>query len=77
MRSPRTRCSSAKSDYEPSLQRPLAATLPSPPPTLNALPDSPEAMLIERLTNENRFRYSFQQSQDLSAFLILNKQQGK
>jgi hypothetical protein len=62
-----------KSDYEPSLQRPLAATLPSPPPTLNALPDSPEATLIKRLTDQKLFRYSFQQSQDLSAFLVLNK----
>jgi hypothetical protein len=62
-----------KSDYEPALDRPLAATLPSPPPTLNALPDSPEATLIDRLTNNQLFRYSFQQSQDLSAFLVLNK----
>ncbi len=65
-----------KTDYEPSLDRPLAATLPSPPPTLNALPDSPEATLIQRLTNKNLFRYSFQQSQDLSAFLVLNKLNG-
>jgi hypothetical protein len=62
-----------KSDYEPALDHPLASTLPSPPPTLNALPDSPEATLIERLTNDSLFRYSFQQSQDLSAFLVLNK----
>jgi hypothetical protein len=62
-----------KPDFEPALDRPLAATLPSPPPTLRALPDSPEATIIQRLTNENLFRYSFQQSQDLSAFLVLNK----
>jgi hypothetical protein len=60
-----------KGRYEGTLDRPLAATLPSPPPTLNALPDSPEAGLIQRLTDENLFRYSFQQGQDLSAFLIL------
>jgi hypothetical protein len=65
-----------KSDYEPALDRPLAATLPSPPPTLKALPDSPEATLIGRLTDQRLFRYSFQQSQDLSAFLVLNKLQG-
>lgn len=60
-----------KGRYEGTLDRPLAATLPSPPPTLNALPDSPEAGLIQRLTDENLFRYSFQQGQDLSAFLVL------
>ena len=64
-----------KSDYEPALDRPLAATLPSPPPTLHALPDSPEETLIRRLTDDRVFRYSFQQSQDLSAFLVLNKLQ--
>jgi hypothetical protein len=62
-----------KGDYEGSLDRPLAATLPSPPPTLNALPDSPEATLVQRLTDENLFRYSFQQGQDLTAFLVLAK----
>jgi hypothetical protein len=60
-----------KSDYEPALERPLTLTLPSPPPTLNSLPESPEASLIERLTSDNLFSYSFQQSQDLSAFLVL------
>jgi hypothetical protein len=65
-----------KGDYEPALERPLAATLPSPPPTLNALPDSPEATVIARLTDDRLYRYSFQQSQDLSAFLVLNKLRG-
>jgi hypothetical protein len=60
-----------KGEYESALDRPLATTLPSPPPTLNALPDSPEASLIQRLTDDNLFRYSFQQGQDLSAFLVL------
>jgi hypothetical protein len=62
-----------KGEYEGPLDRPLAATLPSPPPTLNALPDSPEAGLIKRLTDRKLFRYSFQQGQDLSAFLVLAK----
>ena len=65
-----------KDDYGAALGRPIAATLPSPPPTLKALPDSAEASLIGRLTDERLFRYSFQQSQDLSAFLVLNKPQG-
>jgi hypothetical protein len=63
-----------KRDYEPALDQPLHRTLPSPPPTLNALPDSPEATLIQRLTAENLFRYAFQQSQDLSAYLVLTQQ---
>jgi hypothetical protein len=60
-----------KGDYEVTLDRPLAATLPSPPPTPRALPASPEAGLVQRLTDENLFRYTFQQGQDLSAFLVL------
>ena len=62
-----------KGDFEAALDRPLAATLPSPPPSLNALPASPEKVLIERMTAENLFRYSFQQGQDLSAFLVLQE----
>jgi hypothetical protein len=72
-RKPETALLFRKDDYEPALDRPLAATLPSPPPTLNALPDSPEASLIARLTQNKVYRYSFQQSQDLSAFLVLAK----
>ena len=59
-----------KRDLEPALQRPLDTTLPSPPPTLNALPTSPEAGTIVRLTDRNLFAYSFQQGQDLGAFLV-------
>jgi hypothetical protein len=65
-----------KGDYAPALDRPLASTLPSPPPTLSALPESPEATLIQRLTSDRLYRYSFQQSQDLSAFLVLAKLRG-
>ena len=62
-----------ENDYEPALDRPLQETLPQPPPTLSSLPDSPEASLIERLTNDSLYRYAFQQSQDLSAYLVLNR----
>jgi hypothetical protein len=65
-----------RGEYESALGRPLAATLPSPPPALNSLPASPEAGLIQRLTKGNLFRYSFQQGQDLSAFLVLAKLSG-
>jgi hypothetical protein len=60
-----------KDDYDDALHRPLTFTLPSPPPTLNSLPDSPEATLIQRLTDPSLFKYSFQQGQDLSALLVL------
>jgi hypothetical protein len=60
-----------KRDYRSTLDHPIGTTLPSPPPTLNALPDSPEAGLIQRLTSDNIFRYTFQQGQDLTAFLVL------
>jgi hypothetical protein len=62
-----------KGDLAPALGQPLRATLPDPPPTLRSLPGSPEASLIERLTSANLFSYSFQQGQDLSAFLVLNR----
>jgi hypothetical protein len=65
-----------RNEYESALGRPLAATLPSPPPALNSLPASPEAGLIARLTKDKVFRYSFQQGQDLSAFLVLAKLSG-
>jgi hypothetical protein len=60
-----------RGQFAPALDRPLEATLPSPPPTLNALPSSPEALEITRLTGRNLFHYQFQQSQDLSALLVL------
>jgi hypothetical protein len=61
---------------EPALDRPLGQTLPAPPPTINSLADSPEASLINRLTNTNLFRFTFQQGQDLSAFLVLARRAG-
>jgi hypothetical protein len=65
-----------RGDLQPALDHPLPATLPSPPPTLNSLPTSPEASLIDHLTNRNLFSYSFQQGQDLGAFLVLNPEAG-
>jgi hypothetical protein len=65
-----------RDDLQPALDHPLPATLPSPPPTLNSLDTSPEATLIKRLTDRNLFTYSFQQGQDLGAFLVLNRQTG-
>jgi hypothetical protein len=56
---------------QPALDRPLLATLPSPPPSPGELATSEQGALINTLTNPNVFCYSFQQGQDLSAFLIL------
>jgi hypothetical protein len=56
---------------KPALDRPLIATLPSPPPSVQELGDSAQATLISRLTKPNVFCYSFEQGQDLSAFLVL------
>jgi hypothetical protein len=56
-----------------ALNRPLGLTLPPPPPSVNSIAGSPETTLVEQLTDRNLFQYAFQQGQDLSAFLVLNK----
>ena len=53
--------------------RPLQATLPSPPPTVEALEDAEQASLISRLTQPSVFCFSFEQAQDLSAVLVLQR----
>lgn len=55
------------------LSRPLGLTLPPPPPSVNSIAGSPETNVVEQLTDRNLFQYAFQQGQDLSAFLVLNK----
>jgi hypothetical protein len=65
-----------RNELKPALDQPLRATLPAPPPTLDTLATSPEGSLVQRLTGGNLFHYSFTQSQDLSAFLVLNKLAG-
>jgi hypothetical protein len=63
-----------RDDVEASLDRPLGATLPPRPPALSALKRSPEATLIQRLTAANLFRFTFQQGQNASVFLVLQSQ---
>lgn len=60
-----------KPQLEGALARPLAATLPHPPPSVNAVQDSPETGVVKQLTARNLFQYSFEQSQDFSAILVL------
>lgn len=56
-----------------ALQRPLPQLLPSPPPSVAALSGSgsPQATLISRATSRSVFCFSFEQGQDLTAFLVL------
>lgn len=55
------------------LDTPLRVTLAAPPPAVAALRDSQgETTTIERLTDPSLFRYSLQQGQDASAFLVLS-----
>jgi hypothetical protein len=61
----------AENMFKLALDRPLLATLPSPPPSPKELATSDQDTLISTLTKPNVFCYAFQQGQDLSAFLVL------
>lgn len=61
-----------RNQLQPALDRPLTTTLPAPPPTVNSVEDAPEAGMVKQLTGHNLFVYSFEQGQDLSAYLVLN-----
>jgi hypothetical protein len=56
---------------KPALDRPLAATLPTPPPSPTELATSEQRTLIGALTTPNVFCFTFQQAQDVSVFLVL------
>ena len=59
---------------KPALDRPLPETLSSPPPTVQGLADSSsQASFVSQVTNPSIFCYSFEQGQDLGAFLVLQK----
>lgn len=62
-----------KPQLEGALARPLTATLPHPPPSVTAVDDSPETGIVKQLTGRNLFQYSFEQSQDFSAILVLKR----
>jgi hypothetical protein len=61
-----------KQQLKAVLDRPLTTTLPTPTPTVNSVEDAPEAGMVRQLTGRNLFVYSFEQGQDLSAYLVLN-----
>jgi uncharacterized membrane protein YgcG len=62
-----------RSEFKKVLDHPIEQVLPSPPPSLNGLTDSPQGQLINRVTSPSVYCFSFQQAQDLSAFLVLQK----
>lgn len=61
-----------RDDLRPLLERPLAQTLPERASILPGELPPAEAALVDRLTEPNRYRFSFQQLQDGSAVLVLD-----
>ena len=62
-----------RGEFKKVLQHPIDQVLPSPPPSITTLADSPQGQLISRVTTPSVYCFSFQQAQDLSAFLVLQK----
>jgi hypothetical protein len=61
-----------KSDYGAELSQPLAQTLPDPVPTPTALGDEPQKNVVEELTANRRYGFSFTQLQDGNVALVLD-----
>ena len=62
-------------DLEPQLEIPINATIPRATPIPEAIPGG-EAQRIDALTRGNLFLATFQQSQDLKAYLVLDRSPG-
>ncbi len=62
-----------RNEFKRVLNHPIAEVLPSPPPSVVGLTDTPQGKLISRVTTPSVYCFSFQQAQDLSAFLVLQK----
>lgn len=62
-----------RSEFKKVLDHPIAQVLPSPPPSIVGLTDTPQGRLISQVTAPSVYCFSFQQAQDLSAFLVLQK----
>ncbi len=62
-----------RSEFKRVLDHPISEVLPSPPPSIVGLTDSAQGKLISRVTTPSVYCFSFQQAQDLSAFLVLQK----
>lgn len=66
-----------RNQLQPALERPLTATLPAPPPTVNSVEESPEADVVKRMTDRNHFIYSFTQEQGLGVLMVLKPPPGQ
>jgi hypothetical protein len=62
-----------RNEFKKALDTPISEVLPSPPPSMTGLSTSPQGRLISRVTAPSVYCFSFQQAQDLSAFLVLQK----
>jgi len=62
-----------RNEFKKALDTPIDQLLPSPPPSMTGLTASPQGKLISRVTTPSVYCFSFQQAQDLSAFLVLQK----
>jgi len=62
-----------RGEFQKVLGHPISQVLPSPPPSMRGLNDSPQGKLISQVTAPSVYCFSFQQAQDLSAFLVLQK----
>jgi hypothetical protein len=62
-----------RNEFKKVLNHPISEVLPSPPPSLSGLNTSPQGKLISQVTAPSVYCFSFEQAQDLSAFLVLQK----
>lgn len=62
-----------RSELQPWLQQPLSETLPEQfPPTVDQMPNAPEAPLVEQITARGLFDEHMEQAQDGSSLIVLN-----
>ena len=61
-----------RDDVRPVLETPLRATLPTPPPPLDRIATAREAPVVDRLTTQGMFSFTFAQpNSDAQVFLVL------
>jgi hypothetical protein len=63
-----------RADLQPLLDRPIDETLPSPPPSVSAMPNAPDAELVSLITGHGLFSEQVEQAQDGSNLIVLNPQ---
>lgn len=60
-----------RADLSNELDQPLSSTLPGSPPSMDALLGSPQGGTVQQLTGARTFKFAFEQTQDLSAAIVL------